>query len=77
MGAVDRGLEVETTSVAIGDELLFGKGEPCGFLPAAAAAMKGDEFTVSVALDQGDAVAEVLTTDLSEEYVTLNAEVTT
>ncbi|MGH2773961.1 MAG: bifunctional glutamate N-acetyltransferase/amino-acid acetyltransferase ArgJ [Actinomycetota bacterium] len=77
MGAVDRELEVGTTSVAIGDALLFGKGEPCGFLPTAAAAMSGDEFTVSVALDQGDAVAEVLTADLSEEYVTLNAEVTT
>ena len=77
MGAVDRALEVETTSIAIGDELLFGKGEPCGFLAAAAGAMSGDEFTVSVALGQGDAVAEVLTADLSEEYVTLNAEVTT
>ena len=77
MGAVDRELALDTTSVAIGSELLFGKGEPCGFLAAATAAMKGDEFTVSVALDQGDAAAEVLTTDLSEEYVTLNAEVTT
>ncbi|CAN5563512.1 bifunctional glutamate N-acetyltransferase/amino-acid acetyltransferase ArgJ [soil metagenome] len=77
MGAVDRELEVESTSVAIGEELLFGKGEPCGSLPAAAAAMSGEEFTVSVALGQGEAVAEVLTADLSEEYVTLNAEVTT
>ena len=77
MGAVDRDLDVETTSVAIGGELLFGKGEPCGDLAAAAEAMSEDEFTVSVALDQGDSVAEVLTSDLSEEYVTLNAEVTT
>ena len=77
VGAVDRGLVVATTSLAIDDELLFAKGEPCGLLAVAAAAMSGDEFTVTVTLDQGDAVAEVLTADLSEEYVTLNAEVTT
>jgi glutamate N-acetyltransferase/amino-acid N-acetyltransferase len=77
MGSVDRRLDLERTSVAIGDEVLFAKGEPSGFLAAAAAAMSGDEFTVSVGLDQGDASAEILTADLSEEYVTLNAEVTT
>jgi len=77
MGTVDRHLDVDTTSVAIGDELLFSKGEPTGLLAAAAAAMSGDEFAVSVVLDQGDAAAEILTADLSEEYVTLNAEVTT
>jgi glutamate N-acetyltransferase/amino-acid N-acetyltransferase len=77
MGTVDRQLDVERTSVAIGDEVLFSKGEPTGLLGAAAAAMSGDEFAVSVVLDQGDAAAEILTADLSEEYVTLNAEVTT
>ena len=77
MGTVDRGLDVTRASVAIGDEVLFVKGEPGGLLAEAAAAMSGDEFTVSVALDQGDAAAEILTADLSEEYVTLNAEVTT
>jgi glutamate N-acetyltransferase/amino-acid N-acetyltransferase len=77
MGSVDRRLDVERTSVAIGDEVLFAKGEPSGLLAAAAAAMSGDEFTVLVVLDQGDAAAEILTADLSEEYVTLNAEVTT
>jgi glutamate N-acetyltransferase / amino-acid N-acetyltransferase len=77
MGAVDRQLDFERTSVAIGDEVMFAKGEPGGLLAAAAAAMSGDEFTVSVVLDQGDATAEILTADLSEEYVTLNSEVTT
>jgi len=77
IGAVDRQLDIQTTSVAIGDELLFDKGEPCGRLGAAAAAMRADEFSVSVTLDRGDGAAEVLTSDLSEEYVTLNAEVTT
>jgi glutamate N-acetyltransferase/amino-acid N-acetyltransferase len=77
MGALDRQLDVDSTSVAIGDEVMFAKGEPTGLLAAAAAAMSGDEFTVSVVLDQGDATAEILTADLSEEYVTLNAEVTT
>jgi len=77
MGTVDRQLDVDRASVAIGDEVLFAKGEPSGLLAAAAAAMSGDEFMVSVVLDQGDAAAEILTADLSEEYVTLNAEVTT
>ena len=77
MGTVDRQLDVERTSVSIGDEVLFSKGEPSGLLAAAAAEMNGDEFTVSVVLDVGDAAAEILTADLSEEYVTLNAEVTT
>ena len=77
MGAADRQLDVDSTSVAIGDEVMFAKGEPTGLLAAAAAEMSGDEFTVSVVLDQGDAMAEILTADLSEEYVTLNAEVTT
>ncbi len=77
MGALDRQLDVDSTSVAIGDAVMFAKGEPTGLLAAAAAAMSGDEFTVSVVLDQGDASAEILTADLSEEYVTLNAEVTT
>lgn len=77
LGAADRELEIGSLSVAIGDQLLFDKGEPCGLLAAAAAAMRGDEFSLSVSLDSGEASAEVLTTDLSEEYVTLNAEVTT
>jgi glutamate N-acetyltransferase / amino-acid N-acetyltransferase len=77
LGAVDRGLSLNTMSVGIGDELVFDKGEPCGLLASAAAVMRADEFTVSVTLDAGEAGAEVLTTDLTEEYVTLNAEVTT
>jgi len=77
MGSVDRSLDISTTAVAIGDEVVFASGEPGGFLANAAAAMHGDEFTVTVTLDAGEGAAEVLTTDLSEEYVTLNAEVTT
>lgn len=77
MGSVDRSLDIAATAVAIGDEVVFASGEPGGFLANAAAAMHGDEFTVTVTLDAGEATAEVLTTDLSEEYVTLNAEVTT
>ena len=77
MGSVDRTLDISGASVTIGDEVVFASGEPEGFLANAAAAMHGDEFTVTVTLDAGDASAEVLTCDLSEEYVTLNAEVTT
>jgi len=77
MGSVDRSLDITSTAVAIGDEVVFASGEPGGFLANAAAAMHGDEFTVTITLAAGDASAEVLTCDLSEEYVTVNAEVTT
>ncbi|MGH2750704.1 MAG: bifunctional glutamate N-acetyltransferase/amino-acid acetyltransferase ArgJ [Actinomycetota bacterium] len=77
MGAVDRDLDLTETSIAIGGELLFGNGEPAGRLAAAASAMRSEEFTVEVTLERGGAAAEVLAADLSEEYVTLNAEVTT
>ena len=76
-GSVDRNLDLGSVSVSVGGELLFRRGEPVGALAAAAAAMRDEEFSVEVALDHGEASAEVLTADLSEEYVTLNAEVTT
>lgn len=77
MGSLDRSLDLASTSVAIGDEVVFKSGEPVGFIARAAATMRSNEFTVTVGLAEGESAAEVLTTDLSEEYVTLNAEVTT
>jgi N-acetylglutamate synthase/N-acetylornithine aminotransferase len=35
--------------------------------------MKADEFVVSCSVGSGDVSLEVLTTDLSPDYVTLNA----
>jgi glutamate N-acetyltransferase / amino-acid N-acetyltransferase len=42
--------------------------------PAAAAVMKANEFTVKLDLKAGQADARVLTTDLSKEYVVINAD---
>ncbi|MDQ3771569.1 MAG: bifunctional glutamate N-acetyltransferase/amino-acid acetyltransferase ArgJ [Actinomycetota bacterium] len=77
VGSADRNLDLGAVSVSVGGELLFERGEPAGVLAAAAAAMRDGEFSVEVMLGQGHGSAEVLTADLSEEYVTLNAEVTT
>jgi glutamate N-acetyltransferase/amino-acid N-acetyltransferase len=39
-----------------------------------ASAMAPEEITIAIALDRGDAQTTVWTTDLSHEYVTINAE---
>jgi len=77
VGSADRNLDLDAVSVSVGGEILFDRGEPVGVLAAAAAAMRDGEFRVELVLGQGHGSAEVLTADLSEEYVTLNAEVTT
>lgn len=46
-------------------------------LPAAAQQMKQRQFTLTLDLKQGSAAATVLTSDLSYEYVRINAEYTT
>lgn len=73
LGTAQRSLDLQKVSVAIGGEVLFDAGEPAGSLAAAAAAMHEDEFTVSCSLGGGDGRAEVLTSDLTERYVALNA----
>ena len=77
VGAADRSFELGAGTLRIGDETLFAKGEPRGSLEVAAAAMRAPEFTVALTIGAGPAEAEVLTADLSEDYVKLNAEGTT
>ncbi|MEA2447581.1 MAG: glutamate N-acetyltransferase / amino-acid N-acetyltransferase [Actinomycetota bacterium] len=73
-GAVARTLAPSDVTIAIGSELLFDKGEPAGSLEAAAKEMDADEFTVHCQVGSGPGVAEILSADLSPEYVQLNAE---
>lgn len=73
MGAQDRGLDPRSVTLAIGPEIVFDAGEPCGSLEAAHKAMSADEFTLSCVVGDGPGTAEILSSDLSENYVRLNA----
>ncbi|MDP9067176.1 MAG: bifunctional glutamate N-acetyltransferase/amino-acid acetyltransferase ArgJ [Actinomycetota bacterium] len=73
MGAVQRDLDLSKVDVAIGSHLVFASGAPAGSLTAARAEMVGDELTVRIRVGSGDTSVQVLTTDLSPDYVTLNA----
>jgi glutamate N-acetyltransferase/amino-acid N-acetyltransferase len=72
-GAVDRELDLGKVDLAIGAELMFSSGEPVGSLEAAAKVMDADEFEVVCRLGRGTASAEVMTVDLTPDYVELNA----
>ncbi|MGH2818357.1 MAG: bifunctional glutamate N-acetyltransferase/amino-acid acetyltransferase ArgJ [Actinomycetota bacterium] len=74
MGSADTSLDLARLTLRIGDEVLFDRGEPNGSLETAAKWMDSDEFTVTCGLGVGEESAVVLTSDLSEEYVSLNAE---
>jgi glutamate N-acetyltransferase / amino-acid N-acetyltransferase len=74
MGSADTSLDLTRLTLRIGDEVLFDRGEPNGSLETAAKWMDSDEFTVTCGLGVGEESAVVLTSDLSEEYVSLNAE---
>ncbi|HJR44853.1 MAG TPA: bifunctional glutamate N-acetyltransferase/amino-acid acetyltransferase ArgJ [Actinomycetota bacterium] len=73
LGSVDRNLDLDVVDVALGSESVFQQGSPTGSLAAAAAEMAGDELIVDCRVGPADTCVEVLTTDLSPEYVTLNA----
>ena len=74
MGSASPAPDVGRLTVRIGEEVVFDRGEPVGSLETAAKWMDSDEVTVTCALDMGEERAVVLTSDLSEEYVSLNAE---
>jgi glutamate N-acetyltransferase/amino-acid N-acetyltransferase len=77
MGSADRSLDLGKTSISIGAELVFDRGQPCGSLEAARKIMEADDFTVTCVVGTGSGEAEILTSDLSTDYVTLNATGTT
>ena len=77
LGSADRTLDLAATSIAIGDVEVFSKGEPVADISAARAAMEEDEIDLRCVVGSGPGAATFLTSDLSPEYVSLNAEGTT
>ena len=73
LGSVDRKLDLSQMRLDIAGHVVFEHGEPAGSLSEAAVAMQADEFTVTCTVGPTDVSVEVLTTDLSPDYVTLNA----
>lgn len=73
LGSADRDLELGSLEVAIGSQLIFKNGEPIGDLAAAAKEMAEYEFVVRCVVGSGPGSARFLTSDLTPDYVTLNA----
>jgi N-acetylglutamate synthase/N-acetylornithine aminotransferase len=73
LGSSDRALDLERVELRIGREVVFAAGEPTGSMDAAARAMTADDLVVACKVGDGPGVAELLTTDLSPDYVRLNA----
>ncbi len=69
-------LNVEGVSVAINGVVIAERGgrSPSYTEAQGAAAMAPEEITIDITLGRGDALATVWTTDLSHDYVTINAE---
>ena len=68
-------LDVHRVDVTLGDIALVASGEPVRFdETAAAAAMSGDEIRIGIGLGRGMAAETVWTSDLSCDYVRINAD---
>ena len=74
LGSADRSLDLSSVSIAVGPETLFDRGEPTGSLEAAAKVMEAEDITLSCVVGTGAGAAKVLSSDLSVEYVSLNAQ---
>jgi glutamate N-acetyltransferase / amino-acid N-acetyltransferase len=77
LGSVDRSLDLGRVQLSIGTEPVFAHGAPAGSLDTAAKVMAADEFEIDCVVGEGPGAAQVLSSDLSPEYVTLNAYGTT
>jgi glutamate N-acetyltransferase/amino-acid N-acetyltransferase len=73
LGAADPGLDLEGIAISIGTETVFSAGEPTGSIERAARAMAGGDVLVSCRVGDAPTEVELLTSDLSPEYVELNA----
>lgn len=76
LGAAERSLDLSAVELDIAGVTLFAHGEPQPGRARAAAAMAGD-FDVHVRVGRGAGSTTLLMTDLSPDYVTLNAFGTT
>jgi glutamate N-acetyltransferase/amino-acid N-acetyltransferase len=74
LGCADRSLAIDSLDLAIGETALLVRGEPTGDLAGAARAMAENEFRVTCVVGAGPGRAEVWSSDLTAEYVRLNAE---
>lgn len=77
LGSVDRTLDLDDIEVRIGRETVFARGEPSGSLSTAAKELSGNDVAVSCRVGRGSGSAELLSSDLSPDYVTLNSKGTT
>jgi len=80
VGAAGVPLRPAQVGVRIGGVELLRRGEPsggAGALRRAERAMKGKQVAIEISLGRGPGRARILTTDLSYEYVRVNAEYTT
>ena len=69
-------LDIETVDLYLGDTCLLRQGlpDPAYTEAMGQAAMDGEEIKIRVNLNQGEAGARIWTSDLSYEYVKINAE---
>lgn len=74
LGSADREMDIKAVSISIGPETVFDRGQPAGSLEAARKIMNSDDITLSCTVGAGPGSAEILSSDLSTTYVTLNAE---
>ena len=77
LGQSDRELDLTRIDIAIGSESVFEGGAPTGSLEAAKKVMDEPEFDVTCRVGSGVGSAEILTSDLSTQYVVENAFGTT
>ena len=77
LGAVDQALDLGALVISLNEVALFTAGAPTDRLSEARAAMAMGDITVGCVVGPGPGRAEFLTSDLSPDYVTLNAEGTT
>ena len=71
-----KSLDISKLSLWLGDTHLIKAGEPVETYTeqAGQSEMNNEEITIRIELNDGDAVATVWTSDLSHDYVTINAE---
>lgn len=74
--ALSDALDADAIIVSIGDVVAFEQGGvAAGYTEARGAAVMAEaEITIGVSLSRGDACAEVYTSDLSHDYVSINAD---
>lgn len=77
LGAVDRSLDPSSLSIAIGPEVLFAKGDPVRTGTSARQHLASNEVIVTCTVGDGPSRVEILSSDISPAYVTLNAFGTT